>query len=102
MFSSRRSDLPIPRLSAYSEMSMPAIRVIHSFAPGYGWSFTSPDCLGLIGGPANGADYESSKRHAESAVRFFFECEAKERNEPLPQDITFTHLTPRSLQARAS
>jgi len=73
---------------------MQVIRVTHHHEPGYGWSFDSPDIQGFIGGPENDADFEGSCRHAESAVKFFLECDAEERGEPVAQDVVIEHLVP--------
>ncbi len=42
------------------------IRVLHTFAPEFGWHFTSPDVDGMVGG---GATYNQSRDRAEYLVR---------------------------------
>lgn len=88
--------------SAYSENEMRTIHIAHHHEPGYGWSFDSPDIPGLFGGPENDADLAASRRHAESAVRFHLACEADERREPVPDDVTFEHLVPAAASAHVS
>jgi hypothetical protein len=86
-------------------MSMRTIRIEHEFDPIYGWSFESPDLTGLIGGPANDDDYQGSQHHAESAVRFVLECDAEDRGEAVPDDVTVVHIVRTAAQppaARAS
>jgi predicted RNase H-like HicB family nuclease len=81
---------------------MRTIHVTHRHEPAFGWSFDSPDIPGLIGGPASTADFAEARRHAESAVRFHLECEAEERGEPIPENLTIEHLLPAAASARAS
>jgi hypothetical protein len=75
---------------------MRTIRIAHHHAPGFGWSFDSPDLPGLFGGPADDADLEAALRHAEGAVRFHLQCEAEDRGEPIPEDARLVHLVPTS------
>jgi hypothetical protein len=58
---------------------METIRILHHHAPGYGWSFDSPDVLGLIGGTES---YDAA--HAEEGARFALTCAAEERGEAAP------------------
>jgi hypothetical protein len=76
---------------------MRTIRIRHHHEDGYGWSFSSPDLPGLIGGPDNDGDYAASCRHAESAVRFSLKCDAEERGELAPPDVAIEHFVPTSV-----
>jgi hypothetical protein len=68
---------------------MAAIRILHHLAPGFGWSFDSPDVPGLTG--ATDA-YDSG--HAEDAARFALSCVAEEQGVPAPITLTFEHYVP--------
>lgn len=68
---------------------MATIRILHHHTPGYGWSFDSPDLPGLTGG-ADGYDATA----AEAAARFALDCEAKERGEEAPAEVSFEHYVP--------
>jgi hypothetical protein len=70
---------------------MGSIRIIHTHDPGYGWSFTSPDLPGLVGGDVS---YLAAQRRAEAAGRFAVECEAEEQGRS-PADLSalvFEHV----------
>jgi len=79
------------RRYVYSEGQnvMETIRILHHHAPGYGWSFDSPDVPGLIGGTES---YDAA--NAEEAARFALTCAADERGEAAPTDLTFEHYVP--------
>ncbi len=68
---------------------MDTIRILHHHAPGYGWSFDSPDILGLTGGTET---YDAA--HAEEAARFALACAAEEHGLPAPTDTIFEHYVP--------
>ncbi len=68
---------------------MDGIRILHHHAPGYGWSFDSPDLPGLTGG---GETYDPG--HAEDAARFALACAAEEQGVPVPTDVAFEHYVP--------
>jgi hypothetical protein len=68
---------------------MQTIRILHHHEPGYGWSFDSPDVVGLTGGSES---YDSA--HAEEAVKFTLRCEAEERGVSAPTDLVFEHYVP--------
>jgi hypothetical protein len=68
---------------------MDTIRILHRHAPGYGWSFDSPDIPGLTGGTET---YDPA--HAEDAARFAMNSEAEEQGLPAPTDLTFEHYVP--------
>jgi hypothetical protein len=75
----------------YSERGqlMTAIRILHHHAPGYGWSYDSPDVPGLMGGTD---DYDAPQ--AEEAARFALVCAAEEQGLPAPGDVVFEHYVP--------
>jgi hypothetical protein len=75
---------------------MGTIRILHHHAPGYGWSFDSPDVPGLTGGAET---YEPA--HAEEAARFALVCAAEERGLPVPTDVTFEHYVPAGVAVAA-
>lgn len=75
---------------------MPTIRILHHFAPGYGWSFESPDVPGLAGGTDA---YDAA--YAEEAARFALVSEAEEQGTQPPVDLTFEHFVPAEM-ARAA
>jgi hypothetical protein len=68
---------------------METIRILHHHAPGYGWSFDSPDIPGLTGGTES---YDPA--HAEAAARFALTCAADEQEVAAPRDLTFEHYVP--------
>jgi hypothetical protein len=68
---------------------MDTIRILHHYAPGYGWSFDSPDIPGLVGGAER---YDATR--AEDAATFALASAAEERGEPAPTDLTFEHYVP--------
>jgi hypothetical protein len=68
---------------------MATIRILHHHAPGYGWSFDSPDITGLTGGAES---YDPV--HAEDAARFALSCSADELGVAAPTDLTFEHYVP--------
>jgi hypothetical protein len=68
---------------------METIRILHHHAPGYGWSFDSPDVPGLTGGTEG---YDAT--NAEAAATFALRCAAEERGLPAPTDLTFEHYVP--------
>jgi hypothetical protein len=68
---------------------MDTIRILHHHAPGYGWSFDSPDVPGLTGGMDA---YDPA--HAEEAARFALVCAAEEQGEPAPVELAFEHYIP--------
>ncbi len=84
-------DLLKTRRYVYSEGQsiMETIRILHHYAPGYGWSFDSPDVPGLIGGTDG---YDAA--NAEEAARFTLACAAEEQGKPAPADLTFEHYVP--------
>ncbi len=75
---------------------METIRILHHYAPGYGWSFESPDILGLTGG---GDVYDPAK--AEEAARFALACAADEQGLPVPAELTFEHFVPAGVAVAA-
>jgi hypothetical protein len=68
---------------------MDTIRILHHQAPGYGWSFDSPDVPGLTGGSDS---YDPAQ--AEDAAKFALACAAEEQGVPVPTDVTFEHYVP--------
>jgi hypothetical protein len=68
---------------------METIRILHHHAPGYGWSFDSPDIPGLTGGADR---YDPA--HAEDAARFALVSAAEEQGVPVPTDVSFEHYVP--------
>jgi hypothetical protein len=68
---------------------METIRILHHRAPGYGWSFDSPDVPGLTGGTES---YDPA--HAEEAARFALACAADERGLATPTGLSFEHYVP--------
>lgn len=68
---------------------MDTIRILHHQAPGYGWSFDSPDVPGLTGGSDS---YDPA--HAEDAAKFALACAAEEQGMPAPAEVTFEHYVP--------
>ena len=68
---------------------MDTIRILHHHAPGYGWSFDSPDVPGLTGG-SDGYD----PAQAEDAAKFALACDAEEQGMPAPAEMTFEHYVP--------
>ena len=70
---------------------MATIRILHHHAPGFGWSFDSPDVPGLTGGADR---YDAGA--AEAAARFALACAAEEQGREAPDDIdvTFEHYVP--------
>jgi hypothetical protein len=68
---------------------MQVIRVLHHHAPGYGWSFDSPDVPGLIGGTD-----AYDEKHAEEAAKFTLTCIAEEQGLPTPKHLKFEHYIP--------
>lgn len=75
---------------------MPTIRILHHHAPGYGWSFDSPDIPGLTGG---GETYDPS--NAEDAARFALVAAAEEQGAAVPTDVTFEHYVPAGVAVAA-
>jgi hypothetical protein len=75
---------------------MPTIRILHHHAPGYGWSFESPDIPGLTGGSDT---YDAAK--AEDAARFALACAAEEQGLPAPAEPTFEHFVPAGIGVAA-
>lgn len=75
---------------------MDTIRILHHRAPGYGWSFDSPDIPGMTGGAEA---YDPA--HAEDAARFALASEAEEQDLPAPTDLTFEHYVPAGVVAAA-
>lgn len=71
---------------------MTTIRILHHHAPGYGWSFESPDIAGLTGGTET---YDAA--YAEEAARFALACEAEEQGSQVPDDLVFEHYVPAEL-----
>src|SRR6185437_696017 len=65
---------------------MQVIRVLHHHAPGYGWSFDSPDVPGLIGGTD-----AYDEKHAEEAAKFTLTCIAEEQGLPTPKHLKYEH-----------
>ena len=65
------------------------IRILHHHSPGFGWSFDSPDILGLVGGTDV---YDPAE--AERAARFALECAAEEEGRPVPDSVRFEHFVP--------
>jgi hypothetical protein len=72
------------------------IRILHHQAPGYGWSFESPDIPGLTGG-SDGYD----AAHAEEAARFALRCAAEEEGQVAPPDVVFEHYVPAGVAVAA-
>ena len=68
---------------------METIRILHHHAPGYGWSFDSPDLPGLTGGSES---YDAT--HAEDAAKFALACAAEEQGAPAPSEVAFEHYVP--------
>jgi hypothetical protein len=68
---------------------MDTIRILHHHAPGYGWSFDSPDIPGLTGGTEA---YDPA--HAEDAAKFALASAADEKGMPAAVDIIFEHYVP--------
>ena len=68
---------------------MHTIRILHHHAPGYGWSFDSPDIPGLTGGTDV---YDPA--HAEQAARFALTSAAEEQGISVPGDVAFEHYVP--------
>jgi hypothetical protein len=68
---------------------MDIIRILHHHAPGYGWSFDSPDIAGLTGGTEA---YDPA--HAEEAARFALACASEAQGLPAPVDLAFEHYVP--------
>jgi hypothetical protein len=75
---------------------MGIIRILHHYAPGYGWSFDSPDVPGLTGGAET---YDPV--HAEDAARFALACAAEEQGDSAPADVTFEHYVPAGVAVAA-
>ncbi|MFI5037855.1 MAG: hypothetical protein ACHP93_05195 [Solirubrobacterales bacterium] len=75
---------------------MDAVRILHHHAPGYGWSFDSPDIAGLTGGTET---YDPA--HAEEAARFALVCAADEQGLSAPTDLTFEHYVPAGVAVAA-
>lgn len=75
---------------------METIRIMHHHAPGYGWSFESPDIPGLAGG---GDVYDPAK--AEEAARFVLDCAAEEQGLSAPAELTFEHFVPAGVAVAA-
>ena len=75
---------------------MDTIRILHHHAPGYGWSFESPDIPGLAGGTDG---YDAA--HAEQAARFALACAAEEQGLPVPVDLSFEYYVPAGVAVAA-
>ena len=75
---------------------MNTIRILHHQAPGYGWSFESPDIPGLTGGTDA---YDAL--HAEEAARFALASAAEEQGRPVPAGLTFEHYVPAGVAVAA-
>jgi hypothetical protein len=75
---------------------MDAIRILHHLAPGYGWSFESPDIPGLTGGSDA---YDAA--NAEEAAAFALACAAEEQSLPAPADLIFEHYVPAGIAVAA-
>ncbi len=75
---------------------MDTIRILHHHAPGYGWSFDSPDIPGLTGGAEQ---YDPAG--AEEAVRFALACAAEEQGVSEPAGLTFEHYVPAGIAVAA-
>jgi hypothetical protein len=75
---------------------MRTIRILHHQAPGYGWSFESPDVAGLVGGTSS---YDAA--YAEEAARFALASEAEEQGAGVPADLIFEHYVPAELSRAA-
>jgi len=75
---------------------MDSVRILHHYAPGYGWSFDSPDLPGLTGGAET---YDPA--HAEEAARFALACAAEEQGLPAPTDVAFEHYVPAGVAVAA-
>lgn len=72
------------------------IRILHHQAPGYVWSFESPDIPGLVGG-SDGYD----AAHAEEAARFALQSVAEEEGKAAPADVVFEHYVPAGVAVAA-
>jgi hypothetical protein len=68
---------------------MDTIRILHHHAPGYGWSFDSPDVPSLTGGSDS---YDPAQ--AEDAAKFALACTAEEQGVPAPAEVSFEHFVP--------
>jgi hypothetical protein len=75
---------------------MDTIRILHHHAPGYGWSFDSPDIPGLTGGAET---YDPA--NAEEAARFARACAADEQGNAAPADVSFEHYVPAGVAVAA-
>ncbi len=75
---------------------MDTIRILHHHAPGYGWSFDSPDIPGLTGGTDT---YDAA--HAEEAARFALACAEEEQGRSAPTELNFEHYVPAGVAAAA-
>lgn len=64
----------------------------HHHEAGHGWSFASPDLLGLIGG-IESDDFGAAREAAEAAARFHFSCEVDEGRRPV-DDVAIEHYVP--------
>jgi hypothetical protein len=73
----------------YSEKTMQTIRILHHHAPGYGWSFDSPDVPSLVGGTE-----AYDEKYAEEAAMFTLACVAEEQGISGPSDLKFEHYVP--------
>jgi hypothetical protein len=77
-------------------ISVTTIRILHHHAPGYGWSFESPDVAGLTGGTDV---YDAA--YAEEAAKFALASEAEEQGSQMPDDLVFEHFVPADLASAA-
>jgi hypothetical protein len=68
---------------------MDTIRILHHHAPGYGWSFDSPDVPGLTGGTEV---YDPG--YAEEAARFALASAVEEQGASALVDVAFEHYVP--------
>jgi hypothetical protein len=68
---------------------MEPVRILHRRAPGYGWSFDSPDVPSLVGGTE-----VYDEKHAEDAAMFTLACVADEQGASAPSDVKFEHYVP--------
>jgi hypothetical protein len=68
---------------------MHTIRILHHHAPGYGWSFDSPDVPGLTGGTET---YDPA--YAEQAAAFALVSAAEEQGVTASLDVAFEHYVP--------
>jgi hypothetical protein len=75
---------------------MNVIRILHHHAAGFGWSFDSPDVVGLTGGSEI---YDPA--HAEEAARFALVCAAEEQGLQAPTDVSFEHYVPAGIATAA-